>query len=148
MAAWRLFFDFVLNADGTDFVLDISRPHAYTPLGTPVPASDWRAKECSMDRTEKPKARSEFANSSELKESDAAAVDPTARDVSNAVRARPRSEVTGRHDAGSGANETIDGLTSCEEEVRRGAEELPIGMPSPEPEDLPVFDRAGALPKV
>jgi hypothetical protein len=79
----------------------------------------------------------------------------TGREESSTVRSealkvggRPRSEVTGRHDAGSGANETADGLTSMEEAIRRGAEDVPIGAPEPELEDLPVFDRGAALPKV
>ena len=110
-----------------------------------------------MDRTEKPKKRGEFANRGEVSETDAAALPSgTGRetnstgpsDIATSMSARPRSEVTGRHDAGSGANETVDGLTSSEEATRRGAEDIPIGAPERELEDLPVFDRADALPKV
>ena len=36
----------------------------------------------------------------------------TGRAVSSPVGARPRSEVTGRHDAGGGAKQTADGLNS------------------------------------
>jgi hypothetical protein len=64
------------------------------------------------------------------------------------VGAQPRSGLTGRHDAGSGANETMDGLTSSEEAIRGGAEDTAIGEPDREIEDLPVFDRAHALPKI
>ena len=102
-----------------------------------------------MNRTEKPKIPSEFANGGQLSEADAPGlVGPTAREVATPVGGRPRSEVTGRHDAGRGANETTDGLTSSEEELRRGAEEIPTGVAQQDLEDLPVFDRAGALPKV
>jgi hypothetical protein len=101
-----------------------------------------------MDQTEKPKVRGEFANTGELNESDASAlIGPTGREVASPVGGRPRSEVTGRHDAGSGANETLDGLTSSEEELRRGAEDIPVGEPATELEDVPVFDRGHAFPK-
>jgi len=103
-----------------------------------------------MDRTEKPKVRSEFANTGELQETDAAAlVGPTGRQVpSGIVGGRPRSEITGRHDPGSGANETVDGLSSSEEELRRAAEDIPVGAPVADVEELPVFDRADTMPKV
>jgi hypothetical protein len=67
-------------------------------------------------------------------------------EASKPIGAHPRSEVTGRHDAGSGANETVDGLTPTEEAIRRGAEDKPIG--GSEREDVPVFDRGQAPPKV
>ena len=112
-----------------------------------------------MDRTEKPKRASEFANGGQVNETDAAALrSPTGRDTeptntsasdtNKRIGAHPRSEVTGRHDEGSGANETVDGLTPSEEATRRGAEDTPIGPSERELEDLPVFDRADALPKV
>ena len=59
-----------------------------------------------------------------------------------------RSDVTGKHDAGSGANETIDGFDANMEATRQGAEDIPVGRPERELEDLPVFDRGDALPKV
>ena len=59
---------------------------------------------------------------------------------------KPRSEVTGRHDPGSGANETADGLTSNEEAIRRGAEDIPVTGRQASVEDIPVFDRADTLP--
>src|SRR4051812_17451398 len=77
-----------------------------------------------MNRTEKPKKRTEFANHGEVSETDAAALrsatgretsSSASSDIARTIGARPRSEVTGRHDAGSGANETVDGLTSSEE---------------------------------
>jgi hypothetical protein len=93
-----------------------------------------------MDRTEQPKVHSEFANNSDLNEADASAlIGPTGREA--------RSEVTRRHDAGSGANETKDGLTSSEEELRRNAEDVPLGEPTTELEDVPVFDRGHAFPE-
>jgi hypothetical protein len=69
-------------------------------------------------------------------------------DASKPIGAHPRSEVTSRHDEGSGANETIDGLTPTEETLRRGAEDLPLGLPDRDPEDLPVFDRGQSLPEL
>jgi len=108
-----------------------------------------------MDRTEKPKNPTRFANHGEVIDADAAALpSPTGRETSSIEEAdvsiadNRRSEVTGRHDPGSGANETADGLTSLEEAIRRGAEDTPIGAPERELEDLPVFDRADALPKI
>ena len=63
------------------------------------------------------------------------------------VGARPRSEITGKHDEGSGANETIDGLDEMAESVRHNAEDIPTGTVDTL-EDLPVFDRAAAEPKI
>jgi hypothetical protein len=109
-----------------------------------------------MNRKEQPK-RSEFAREPEVSKSGASAHSSStggesssiaSRDAVEPPAARPRSEVTGRHDAGSGANETVDGLTSTEEAIRRGAEDTPIGAPDAELEDLPVFDRGDAPPKV
>ena len=108
-----------------------------------------------MDRTEKPKKRRRFANHGEVSEWDAAALPgSTGRETSNtdekdvigSVDAHRRSEVTGRHDAGSGANETVDGLTASEEAIRRGAEEPPIGAREIEL-DLPVFDQGNRFLK-
>jgi hypothetical protein len=65
-----------------------------------------------------------------------------------ALGGKPRSEVTGRHDPGSGANETADGLTSNEEAIRRGAEDIPVSGRQASVEDIPVFDRADTLPEV
>jgi hypothetical protein len=112
-----------------------------------------------MDRQEKPKKSTAFANTGQVSEEDAAALasvtgrEPdlpslAASDIAQSVGMQRRSEVTGRHDTGSGANETADGLNSSEEAVRQGAEEIPIGAPEEDIEDLPVFDRADALPKV
>jgi hypothetical protein len=119
-----------------------------------------------MDRQEKPKTqiKSEFANLGEVSPSDAATlVSPTGREdhlglaearrvagseINKPIGAQPRSQVTGRHDAGSGANETIDGLTSTEEALRRAAEDSPSGAREENIEDVPVFDRGGRLPKV
>jgi hypothetical protein len=55
--------------------------------------------------------------------------------------------VTGQHDAGSGANETPEGLNSLEESLRRAAEDTPSGR-AEEEEDIPVFDRASVAPKI
>jgi hypothetical protein len=49
------------------------------------------------------------------------------------------------HDSGSQANETVDGLDAETEALRRAAE----GITAPEDvEKVPVFDRAGAAPKI
>jgi len=64
------------------------------------------------------------------------------------VLSRPRSQITGRHDEGSGANETIDGLDELQEAVRHGAEDIPSSDKDREFERLPVFDRAESEPKV
>ena len=109
-----------------------------------------------MDKTEKPKKPTRFANQGEVVDTDAAVLpSPTGHETSSTEEAdvsigedHRRSGVTGRHDAGSGANETGDGLNSSEEAIRRGAEDIPIGIPNRELEDLPVFDRADALPKI
>jgi hypothetical protein len=89
-----------------------------------------------MSRAKKPKAPSPVTK-----------VGAFASEIKKPIGERPRSEITGRHDAGSGANETVDGLTSLDEATRRGAEDVPLGAPEEE-KDLPVFDRGDALPKV
>lgn len=61
---------------------------------------------------------------------------------------RPRSEITGRHDEGSGANETIDGLDEYQEAARHGAEDIPASERRKTLKDVPVFDRADTEPKV
>jgi hypothetical protein len=111
--------------------------------------------EFQMDNTEKPKKPTRFANQAEVTDTDAAALPSSTGRETNTEEADPeissesrRSEVTGRHDSGSGANETADGLTSSEEALRRGAEDIPLGAPERDIEDLPVFDRADALPKI
>ena len=43
--------------------------------------------------------------------------------VPTPARARA-SEITGRHDEGSGANETIDGLDEYQEAARHGTEDI------------------------
>ena len=107
-------------------------------------------------------ANSEFANEAELRPDEAVLVatplgrestpgaEPgtlTAADAVRPVGAVPRSQETGRHDSGSGANETIDGLTETEEALRQAAEDTAPGQ-ADDLEDVPVFDRADLLPKV
>jgi hypothetical protein len=119
-----------------------------------------------MDRIEKPQParRSEFANQGEIAKPDPAENDtPTGREdhlglteasatagseINKPVGAQPRSRITGRHDAGSGANETSDGLTEVDEALRRAAEDTPSGNNNRADGDVPVFDRAATLPKV
>jgi hypothetical protein len=100
-----------------------------------------------MDATENETAQDQ----SDAKLSDTPGREPDSAflsDASKPIGAHPRSEVTGRHDEGSGANETAHGLTPTEEAMRRGAEDVPVGLPDGAPEDLPVFDRGQVLPKV
>ncbi len=62
---------------------------------------------------------------------------------------RKVSDETNVHDAGSDANDTIDGLTEQEEAVRHAAEDIPTGQdPAGPTEATPVFDRGSAPPKV
>jgi hypothetical protein len=61
------------------------------------------------------------------------------------ILTEPRSVVTGRHDAGSAANDTDDGLNEVEEEVRKLAEDVPLGKTFDEPT---VFDERLTPPKV
>src|SRR3954470_61021 len=138
-----------LRVGTTDEIWHLGDFAGHAALGTPLLQRICHTKEYAMDQTEKAKPRGEFANEGELNETDAAALSsPTGREVSGGTAGRPRSEITGRHDAGSGANETVDGLSSSEEELRRGAEDIPLGAPATELEELPVFDRADALPEV
>ena len=53
-----------------------------------------------------------------------------------------------RHDAGSGANETIDGLDATAETLRHAAEDTPSGASPEDAETVPVFDRADLAPKI
>jgi hypothetical protein len=106
-----------------------------------------------MAKTENPKTRRGHANTAQVNETDVQGQEADVpglldRTASIPTEGHPRSEVTGQHDAGSGANETVDGLTSSEEAIRRGAEDVPIGVRERDLEDIPVFDRADALPKV
>jgi len=57
------------------------------------------------------------------------------------VSARP-------HDSGSQANETVDGLDATTESLRHAAEDTPTGIGPSDIEKTPVFDRAGAAPKI
>jgi hypothetical protein len=53
-----------------------------------------------------------------------------------------------RHDAGSGANETTDGLDATTEALRHATEDTPSGAKPEEVETVPVFDRADLPPKI
>jgi hypothetical protein len=52
------------------------------------------------------------------------------------------------HDSGSAANETVDGLDATAEALRHAAEDTPGGASPDDVEKTPVFDRAGAAPKI
>src|SRR5215204_1310489 len=87
-----------------------------------------------MDRGELNEPQpSQYANTAQVKESDRAllpgitgreddlGVDPAslaAVDVDQPIGAQPRSAVTGQHQPGMGANETVDGLSCMEEALR------------------------------
>jgi hypothetical protein len=53
-----------------------------------------------------------------------------------------------RHDAGSGANETADGLDATTEELRHATEDTPAGAGRKKIEKVPVFDRSDLPPKI
>ena len=52
------------------------------------------------------------------------------------------------HDTGSQANETVDGLDATTESLRHAAEDSPSWTGPGDIEKTPVFDRAGAAPKI
>lgn len=98
---------------------------------------------------------SEFANQTEVSEQDSTLLGRIvgredqngaesgflgADDTNLPLGATPQSVITGRHDDGSDANETIDGLNESEEMTRHLAEDIPTGTSEGE-EDLPVFER-------
>jgi len=49
---------------------------------------------------------------------------------------------------GSQANETVDGLDATTESLRHAAEDTPTGIGPSDIEKTPIFDRAGAAPKI
>ena len=67
--------------------------------------------------------------------------EPTTPETGEQVPAR-------RHDSGSAANETIDGLDATTEALRHAAEDTPTGTSPDDVEKVPVFDRAGEAPKI
>jgi hypothetical protein len=62
-------------------------------------------------------------------------------DGAKQVPARP-------HDSGSQANETVDGLDAATDALRRATEDAPTAARPDDIEKTPVFDRAGAAPKI
>jgi hypothetical protein len=115
-----------------------------------------------MDRDEmaEKRARSGFANTADVNDADAALLtgvtgrednlgaDPASEsqlDIEQPIGAQPRSQITAYHDPGTGAQETEDGLSETEESLRRAAEDE---TEADDFEDLPVFDRADAIPKI
>jgi hypothetical protein len=67
--------------------------------------------------------------------------DPSADEAGEQIPARP-------HDAGSQANETMDGLDATAEVLRHAAEDTPSGAKPDDVEKTPVFDRADKAPKI
>lgn len=67
--------------------------------------------------------------------------DPKPAETGERVPARP-------HDAGSQANETVDGLDATTEALRHATEDSPAGEGRGKIEKTPVFDRAGLAPKI
>jgi len=109
-----------------------------------------------MDRKESGAKRSEYANERDIGEATATTLPgPTGRehrqgaepesiaaqDVAQPTGAEPRSTVTGRHDPGSGANETLDGLSGTEEMTRQAAEDIVPHTRYDADRETPVFDR-------
>jgi hypothetical protein len=66
---------------------------------------------------------------------------PNTAETGEQIPARP-------HDSGSAANETVDGLDAATEALRQAAEDTPSGAKPDDVEKTPVFDRAGAAPKI
>lgn len=116
-----------------------------------------------MDRKETPRKRSDYANEREVDSGTARTLPgPAGReqnqgaepdtlsgdDLRQPIGAEPRSTVTGSHDAGTGANETADGLSGTEEMTRQAAEDIApdaIDDDDEGEEELPVFDRAETI---
>jgi hypothetical protein len=115
-----------------------------------------------MDRDELAEKRGKtgYANTAEVSSSDAPVLpsatgrddnmggDPAsamAAEIDQPIGATPRSAVTGHHDPGMGADETVDGLSDSEEMLRQAAEDE---TEVDDFEELPVFDRADAIPKI
>jgi hypothetical protein len=111
-----------------------------------------------MDRKERASdmKRSDYANTREVSAGDARTLpdgsargdnrgaDPgtiAADEIDRPTGGTPRSEVTGRHDTGSGANETPDGLSGIEEMTREAAEDIAPRTRYDETRETPVFDR-------
>lgn len=108
--------------------------------------------------------KSEYANEGVVTGQDAASLpSPTGREdhlgmaeapplvageIKKPIGARPQSQVTGQHDIGSDANETIDGLTATEEDLRHHTEDVPTAASREPMEDIPVFERADLPPKI
>ena len=89
-----------------------------------------------------------LANQSDLANRELGALDSASPDdITQAIGAVPKSTITGKHDAGSDANETIDGLNETDEMTRHVVEDLPSGS-GDDVEDIPVFDRGDTLPRV
>ena len=53
--------------------------------------------------------------------------------------------MTGRHDPGSGANETVDGLSGTEEMTRQAAEDIAPQTRNDKTRETPVFDRGDRI---
>ena len=113
-----------------------------------------------MDRRERPQSHSPYANTGEIRDDERDLIEsftgrennhgaPPGTPLGEIVRQSPgamrRSQITGKHDEGTEANETADGLNESDEAIRHGAEDIPIGERR---EDIPVFDRRELPPKV
>ena len=72
----------------------------------------------------------------------------TLRDLGASTAETGEQVPTRPHDSGSQANETVDGLDSTTESLRHAAEDTPRGTGVGDAEKTPVFDRAGAAPKI
>jgi len=120
-----------------------------------------RTRSAALDRDERNLRKpSQYANTAQVKEPDRTLLpgitgreddlgsdpaSPAAVDAEQPIGAQPRSAMTGQHQPGTGANETIDGLSGTEEALRAAAEDE---TEVDDLEDTPVFDRADIFPKI
>lgn len=117
-----------------------------------------------MDRLERRRRRSDFANEPEIADRDRPLlVTPQGREpgthnelpgpadeelADKILGGEPRSAVTDHPDQG-GDEETLDGLNAQDEAVRSAAEDQPLADETARDRDrLPVFDRGEAPPKI
>lgn len=73
----------------------------------------------------------------------------TTEDASSKANTEAGGQIPARrHDAGSDANETADGLNATSETLRHATEDTPSGAAPEKIEKTPVFDRADLAPKI
>lgn len=112
----------------------------------PAPSRTAFADRAEVSDGDRPLLETPGGRSAERDPADRSDFDDEARRID--VGAVPRSTVTGRHEPGTGGQETEDGLSETEEAIRRAAEDIATA-PGEEDrgDEIPVFERGG-LPKV